>query len=117
MLLPLPTAAGETPVPLLGDWGTPAQCSRALLAPGGTLRATPFRISRSWLEHGGIGCLLSWYTAQPRKGGLFAVANAQCGEDSVRSWKIEFLQDGDRLWLRWNETLQNGPLKRCPAAE
>ncbi len=114
-LLPLSAAAGETPDALRGAWGTPAQCSRALLAPGGTLHASPFRISASWLEHGGIGCLLTWFPAQRRENGLFAVANALCGEDSAQSWRIDFLLQGDQLHLIWNETLENGPLRRCPA--
>lgn len=114
----LPTiASGGTPEPLLGIWGTAAQCSGALITPEGTFRASPFTISPSWLSQGGISCQLSWFPMQQRDNGLFVAANAICGEDSARTFRIDFLLDDQNLTLFWDETLQNGPLHRCLPAK
>lgn len=115
--LSLPASAQSTPPDLIGLWGSEAQCAQAPLLDGGSVLAEPFDIREGWLRHGAVWCRLAWFPAQPRDGGLFASARAQCGEDSVRSYGIGFLLDGDSLTLIWDERLRNGPLSRCPKGE
>ena len=99
----------------LGIWGTSAQCAGDLLQPGGTVRAVPFEITEGWLRHGALWCSLDWFPAVPRTDGTFASTRALCGEDSQRSYRLDFLHkaDMDALVLIWDEALLNGPLMRC----
>lgn len=94
-------------------WGTEEQCSRQLLTPEGTKRAAPFDIRMGWLGHGDVWCRLNWGTVAPTEDGLFAIAQALCGEDSGRSYDVKFRLRGDQLTLVWNLWLRNGPLMRC----
>jgi len=98
---------------LWGRWGDARQCAGALLLPGGTVRAAPFELSPGWLRHGPTWCRLTWFPPQPRTDGLFASARALCGEDSARSYRLDAVLQGAELRLIWDETLINGPLRRC----
>ena len=73
-----------------------------------------FDIRPGWLRHGGQWCRLSWFPAQPRENGLFVTSHALCGEDSNRSYRLDFDLSGEELTLIWDEQLANGPLRRCP---
>ncbi|MEL7114616.1 MAG: hypothetical protein AAGP08_03340, partial [Pseudomonadota bacterium] len=101
---------------LYGIWGTDAQCSEALLLPTGTKRAAPFDIRPGWLRHGQMWCRLSWFDTDTRETGLFVGAVARCGEDSVRSYRLDFALDSGTLHLIWDQTLVNGPLALCPTS-
>lgn len=115
MTLMLASVAQADPrTPLYGTWGTAAQCTGALIKPGGTRRATPFELRPGWLRHGGLWCRLAWFPPIPRDGGLFAGAIAHCGEDSARSYRLGLSLAGDELTLIWDDALANGPLRRCP---
>ena len=99
---------------LYGKWGTEAQCNGALITPQGTKRAAPFDIRPDWLKHGDVWCYLNWGTVAPTSGGgIFTVAQAQCGEDAVRGYNIKFRLDESELTLVWNLWIKNGPLMRC----
>ncbi|MEM1420138.1 MAG: hypothetical protein AAF661_03225 [Pseudomonadota bacterium] len=111
-ILAPPASADEREL-FYGTWGTPAQCARAPIKPGGTVLAEPFEIGEEWLRHGQIWCRLRWFPVEPRASGFFTGANAQCGEDAVRGYFLGMvLEDGD-LTLRWDFPLSNGPLSRC----
>ena len=99
---------------LFGDWGTSAQCARELITPKGTKHAAPFVINSEWLRHGDSWCYLNWGTVAPSSDGLFAVAQAQCGEDAVRGYTINFRLNGEELNLSWDLWHKVGPLMRCP---
>ncbi|MBG6165299.1 hypothetical protein IWQ54_004989 [Labrenzia sp. EL_195] len=114
-VLVTPANASEH-VAFLGTWGTKAQCARAPVQPGGTVLSEPFEISRNWLRQGQLWCALRWGPVEARKNGAFTAANAQCGEDSVRSYLIGMQLTGDELILRWNFPHKSGPLKRCPGS-
>jgi len=101
---------------IYGTWGTAKQCSRAAIAPGGTVLAEPYEIGSRWLRHGQIWCRLSWFPIETREDGLFTGAHAQCGEDAVRGYFLGMKLSGDELTLRWDFPLKNGPLTRCPAS-
>ena len=96
-----------------GSWGTPEQCAREPLKAGGTVLAEPFAITHEWLKQGRLWCRLSWFPIEPRGDGFFTVAQAQCGEDSVRDYFLRFELSGGKLTLRWGFLLSNGPLRRC----
>ena len=99
---------------LFGVWGTPEQCARLPLKPGGTKLAEPFEIDRDWLKHGRFGCKLTWGPVAETEDGLFTIAQAQCGEDAVQGYRVGMVLAGEELTLRWAFPLANGPLKRCP---
>ncbi|WP_300515937.1 hypothetical protein [Aliiroseovarius sp.] len=99
--------------PLLGRWGTPAQCAGRPVLEGGTRLAAPFEIGPEWLRQGEVWCRLTWFDAQPQSGGLFRAARALCGEDSVRGYNLGFVLEGEALTILWDERLVNGPLRRC----
>jgi hypothetical protein len=100
-----------------GVWGTARQCAGDLVQPGGTLRAAPVQITEGWLKQGRTWCALSWFPAQPRAGGLFAGATALCGEDTQRRHTLGLAygtaHGTETLTLVWNDSLVNGPLRRC----
>jgi len=100
----------------LGTWGTVAECARAPLKPGGTRLAEPVEISKLWLKQGQLWCALNWGPIEPREGGAFTAATAQCGEDSVRAYFLGLLLAGEDLTLRWDFTHLDGPLRRCPGS-
>lgn len=98
---------------LYGEWGTDTQCSRALITPKGTKLAAPFDIRPDWLGHGDVWCRLNWGTESSNDDGLFAVAQAICGEDNVRSYTLDFRLSGDELTLTWDRWHKTGPVTRC----
>ena len=108
--------AGEDRSPMTGTWGTPAQCARQAVVAGGSHRAAPFEITGGWLRHGLVWCKLSWYPAQPQAGGIFAVAQALCGEDSALTYRLALRHRSGppaTLVLIWDDAVVNGPLHRC----
>jgi len=115
ILFTFPAAANEREA-FYGTWGTAKQCSRELIKPGGTLRAEPFEISPGWLKQGQLWCRLSWLPIEQRENGAFTGAFAQCGEDAVRNYILGLVLSGDKLTLRWDFPLKNGPLSQCPTS-
>lgn len=100
---------------LYGRWGQEAQCRGNLILETGTKRAAPFEIRPEWLKHSDLWCMLMWFPAQPREDGLFVSTRARCGEDSVRSYRLDMVLEDETLTLIWDEALVNGPLMRCTA--
>ena len=114
--LPAPGhAENDEPQAIYGVWGDARQCARAVILEGGTRRAAPVEISEGWLKQGPIWCRLTWFPAEPRANGLFASAQALCGEDSALGYRLDAVLAGQNLSLIWNETLINGPMRRCNA--
>ena len=97
-----------------GTWGTPLQCDRAPIRPGGTMRAAPVRIGPEWLSQGTTWCRLRWFPIEQRDASLFTGAFAHCGEDAPRSYMLGMVLIGEEMSLRWDLFTSNGPLKRCP---
>lgn len=99
--------------PLVGLWGTEAQCAGELITPKGTKHATPFDIRPDWLGNGDVWCRLNWTSVQTKATGTLAIAGAICGEDTERDYRITFRLVDDALTITWNLTFHNGPMKRC----
>lgn len=97
----------------LGLWGTEKQCARAPIIDGGTRLAEPFEITALWLKQGDVFCGLTWGPVEQRDTGSFTIANARCGEDSVRDYLLGMRLVEEKLTLRWEISLSNGPLQRC----
>ncbi len=103
----LPGHRVEPPPALLGVWGTAAQCT------AGEPRS-PYRIGRDWIEQGGIYCLVAWQANYPRAGGAETHVFAQCGEDTLREYRMILLLNGETLRIRWSDTFTTPMLSRCP---
>ncbi len=103
----LPSDRIEPPPVLLDTWGTAAQCAAAEAA-------SPYRIGRNWFEKGGVYCYIAWLANYPRAGGAETHAFAQCGEDTLREYRIVLQLDGETLRIRWSETYTTPALSRCP---
>jgi len=108
----LANATGDPRDAFFGVWGTSAQCSGEPIIDGGTVRAAPYVIDADWLKHGQVWCRLNWFPVETRENGAFSGASAQCGEDSVRGYRINMELEGGQLTLRWDFP-QVGPLMRC----
>ena len=98
---------------LYGEWGTDTQCARELINPKGSKHAAPFNIQPDWLEQNDVWCRLSWLSVTENTDGVVALAQAQCGEDSIRDYRITFELIESELNIRWTLSLKNGPLLRC----
>ncbi len=96
-----------------GAWGTQAQCARSLIVPFGTKHYAPFKISADWLQHGDVWCRLSWANVFINDADAAGVANAICGEDDSRNYRINLNLNGDELALVWNGDIVNSRLLRC----
>ena len=97
----------------IGVWGTEKQCARAPIIEGGTRLAEPFEITGLWLKQGAVFCGLTWGPVEKRDNGAFTIANARCGEDSVQDYLLGMRFVDEKLTLRWEISLSNGPLQRC----
>ena len=106
-------AIAEEREPFFGSWGTPQQCAREPIKPGGTVLASPIEIDIDWLRQGQIWCRLTWFPVEPRGDGQFTGARAQCGEDSVQDYILGMTLADDALTVRWSFLVSNGPLGRC----
>ncbi|MEM7257214.1 MAG: hypothetical protein AAF404_07480, partial [Pseudomonadota bacterium] len=98
---------------LIGEWGTEQQCAGELITARGSVRAAPFKIQADWISHGDVWCRLTWVRAGDTADGFIAEARALCGEDDLRDYRIDFTLTDNKLWLRWNLQIENGPLRQC----
>ncbi len=97
-----------------GKWGTDIQCAGDLIIATGTKRAAPFEISDDWLGQGDVWCRLNWSGVTQADSRQTAVAQAICGEDDARNYRLRFDLSGDELKITWDLWHTNGPLNRCP---
>lgn len=111
-LIPIFAVADQRTL-VYGEWGTPKQCAREPIKPGGTVLAEPYLITDEWLRHGSVWCQLNWFPVEEREGGVFTGANARCGEDTLRSYMLGMNLSEGMLTLRWDIFRSTGPLMRC----
>lgn len=101
------------PAALLGAWGSAEQCAAA---PGETPAAAhtgPLHIDREWLRQGGIYCYLSWRASYALDDASETHALAQCGEDTLREYRIVLRLHQSGLRIRWSESFSTALLSRC----
>ncbi len=104
----------DPPAALLATWGSAEQCA----APGTdsvALHRYPFEVGREWLRQGPIYCYLTWLSSQPLQGGSETQVFAQCGEDTLREYRVFFLLRDQRLRIRWSADFTTPELERCRA--
>ncbi len=102
----LPGGRIEAPEALLGIWGTAAQCAN-------DRAASPFRIEREWIEQNGVYCYVAWQAHHARDARTETQALAQCGEDSLREYRIFLLLEERQLRIRWSDSYTTPALSRC----
>ncbi len=109
---PQRSAGIAPPATLLATWGSPGQCAAAG-ADSAALHRHPFEISREWLRQGPIYCYLTWLSNQELADGSETQVFAQCGEDTLREYRVFFLLRDQRLQIRWSENFTTAELERC----
>ncbi len=103
----------QPPAALLGTWGTPTQCPAKQAESPPAARFSPYHISTGWIQQGGIYCYLSWLGHYADDTGSETHALAQCGEDSLREYRILLRLENSRLRIRWSESYRTPALERC----
>ncbi len=103
----------QPPPDLLGTWGTPTQCPEKRLKHPSPARFFPIHITREWMEQGGIFCYLSWQGHFPNGPGSEIHALAQCGEDTLREYRLVLRLENSRLQIRWSDSYSTPKLERC----
>lgn len=101
------------PAALLGTWGTSTQCPAKLAENPALARFSPYHIDLEWLRQGGIYCYLSWQGNYADDTGSETHALAQCGEDSLREYRIVLRLEKSRLRIHWSESYSTPTLERC----
>ena len=111
-LQPKPVAIAA-PAALTGTWGTDRQC--ATFAAGGSDNPAlmPYQISSDWVKQGFLYCFLSW-RGETRVGGQpLYYAEARCGEDDLRDYRLSFELRDKRLRIYWSEDFTTAALEAC----
>ena len=101
------------PSALLGSWGNAAQCAR--LAAGGSDNPglMPYQISADWLRQGFLYCYLAWRGQTRVDGETRYFADASCGEDDLRDYRLTLELRDRRLQIRWSEDFTTAALEAC----
>ena len=127
LTLPAPAAAqsqfslrpnqpvGAAPASLIGTWGTASQCAE--LAAGGSDNPAlmPYQISSEWIRQGFLYCILAWRGEAQIDGETRYFADAQCGEDDLRDYRISLELRQRRLQIRWSDDFSTTALQACAA--
>ena len=102
------------PAVLYGTWGTAEQCAAHRAGIRDDFTRFPYVISDQWIQHGLIYCRISWQSHHDDDTVTQARAMVQCGEDSVRDYRVSFRLQQGLLQMRWSEHFTTRPLERCP---
>ena len=108
-----PQSAVPAPAALLGAWGSAAQCAK--LAAGGSDNPglMPYQISADWIRQGFLYCSLSWRGQTRVEGENRYFADASCGEDDLRDYRLTLELRDRRLHIRWSEDFTTRALEAC----
>jgi len=105
------SAAG--PASLFGVWGSPAQCQAHRGGDETNPARLPYVIDNEWIRQGFIYCHISW-RGQRRDGDeTRAWADARCGEDDLRDYRLQFSLQARRLQIRWSPDFVARGLEFC----
>lgn len=111
--LPRSGPALPAPAALLGTWGSEAQCD-AFAADGSDNPALmPYEISADWIRQGFLYCALSWQGETRIDGEPRYFADASCGEDDLRDYRLTLELRDRRLRIRWSDDFTTTALEAC----
>lgn len=108
-----PGAGADAPAQLLATWGTAAQCAARESGSDDNSTGSPFTLTEEWIRQGPIYCYLNWQAHTPVESGSETLAFAQCGEDTLREYRLQLLLVQDRLRIRWSDDYTTPLLQRC----
>lgn len=111
--LQLPANGVKAPARLLGVWGRAEQCAAYRHGKTDDPRLFPYRISEQWLGQGGIYCYLLWQNSEQTGEDYRAYALAQCGEDSLREYRLVLTLQQQKLRIRWSDDFTTRALEAC----
>ena len=98
-----------------GVWGTPAQCAAHRAGRFDNPSRYPYEISDEWIGQGDLYCYLRWLGEDSAGAGLTVYADAQCGEDTLRDYRLLLRLRQQRLRITWSPDFTTGELRRCDA--
>ena len=106
-------SAVAAPAILLGTWGTEAQCGE--LAAGGSDNPArmPYEINADWIRQGFLFCSLAWRGETRIDGKSRYFADASCGEDDLRDYRVTLELRDRRLRIRWSADFTTAALEAC----
>ena len=108
-----PRSVAPAPPALLGTWGSAAQC--ATLATGGSDNPglMPYRINADWISQGFLYCSMAWRGENRVDGETRYFADASCGEDDLRDYRLTLELRDRRLRIRWSDDFTTAALEAC----
>lgn len=108
-----PDSGVAGPEALFGTWGSPAQCEAHRSGEIDNPALYPTQISGEWIRQGMIYCYLQWRDQSPGLSGLQAIADAQCGEDTLREYRLVLELQHETLRIHWSSDFSTAGLQRC----
>ena len=103
----------QGPQALYGVWGTPAQCAAHKSGGNENPGLFPYVISENWIQRGMISCYILWRQHSSDAGSTQVHAFAQCGEDSLRDYRLFLKLHDGKLRIRWSEDFTTPELQAC----
>jgi len=112
-LQPHSGAGAPAPVELIGTWGTSQQCAEARAGNAEAQRLFPYEVSDDWIRQGPIYCYTDWRQQYRSGQTIEAQAFAQCGEDTLREYRIALILSDKALRIHWSPDFATPALRRC----
>ena len=108
-----PATAPDGPAELFGVWGSESQCRAYGDGDETNPALLPYAIDGQWIRQGFIYCYLSWRGRESKNGITRAWADARCGEDDLRDYRLQLELRERRLSIRWSEDFIVSQLQSC----
>ena len=108
-----PVKALDGPASLFGVWGNERQCRAHRDGDETNPSRLPYIIGSQWLRQGFIYCYLSWRGYEDTGEGTRAWADARCGEDDLRDYRLRLELREHRLSIRWSNDFSVFRLQAC----
>lgn len=98
---------------MFGIWGTRAQCRAHQVDEFENPGLYPYEISHDWIRQGQVYCFLRWRNHDEVSGLLQAMADAQCGEDTIRDFRLVLELQNEKLRIHWSSDFSTKELQSC----
>ena len=108
-----PEAGAAAPESLFGTWGSPAQCAAHRAGEFDNPALYPYEISQDWIRQGLVYCYMRWRNKSDGTYGLQAMAEAQCGEDTIRDYRLVLELREETLRIHWSADFSTASLQLC----